>query len=219
MLQPNNIYLGDCLELMKQIPDKYIDVCLCDPPYGIHDKITAKGQPLNAGNKFARLYDEIQWDKKRPQKIYFDEIIRISKNQIICGGNYFCDSLPISRGWVFWDKMGEGVSVVNNELIYTSFDVSIKTFQRCHGLDKGFMVKDGSAGLHPTQKPVALIKWLVKTFTNENDLILDPFLGSGTTAIACYDLKRRYIGIEKEPRYFEIAKKRIEQFKAQGRLF
>ena len=211
------LYHGDCLQIMPQLEP--VDLVLTDPPYGIHNKIARNGSTLSKGSAFGIRYDENPWDKKQPPKEAFLEIFKISKNQIICGGNYFVKHLPISRGWVFWDKMGDGISSVNPELIFTSFDKSIKTFKRCHGLDKGFMQKDSFCGLHPTQKPVALIIWLLNEFSTEKCSILDPFLGSGTTAIACERLKRKWIGIEIEEKYCEIAAKRIEQERKQLKLF
>ena len=205
----NQVHQGDCLEFMRQLPDECVDLVLTDPPYGIHDKISAKGALPNAGNRFARLYDRNPWDRQRPDKEYFEQIFRISGNQVICGANYFVEHLPVSRGWIFWDKLGDGMTSVNNELIYTSFDRSIATFRRCHGLDKGFMVTDGFGGIHPTQKPVALMRWIIEKYSKPTDIIFDPFLGSGTTAVAAYQLGRRWFGCEINPEYCEIARKRI----------
>ena len=157
MIELNQIILGDCMDVMREIPDKYFELAIVDPPYGIHEKITNNNSKTkNKGNNFAIMYDKKQWDKNRPDKKYFDALFRISKNQIICGANYFVENLPVSRGWILWDKMGENLSVVNDELIFTSFDISIKKFKRCHGMDKGFMNTEGK-NIHPTQKPVALL--------------------------------------------------------------
>jgi len=211
-IQENNIYLGDCLDLMKQIPDKSIDCVITDPPYGIGEDGGDKKR--NRGYNRIVIHEKLNWDNAIPTKEYFDEIFRISKNQIIFGANYFVEYLKPSMGWIFWDKMIGG-DFSDGELAYTSFKRALRKIQISyhHGLS------GGHDRTHPTQKPVALFKWLVEKYTNENDLILDPFLGSGTTAIACYDLKRRSRGIEKEPKYYEIAKQRIDTFKAQGRLF
>jgi site-specific DNA-methyltransferase (adenine-specific) len=214
----NQILNMDCIDFLKNCPDSYFDLCCCDPPYGIHNYITAKNASKNKGNKFACLYDEKQWDKERPNKTIFEEIFRISKNQIICGANYFVNFLPVSRGWIFWDKMGDKMTSVNNELIFTSFDKSIKTFRRCHGLDKGFMAKGINKVIHPTQKPIALIEWLLENYSNENDLILDCFSGSGTTAVACHNLKRRFICIEKDYDYWKASVERLKIVQAQQRL-
>jgi site-specific DNA-methyltransferase (adenine-specific) len=205
----NKIICMDCLGFMKDLPDKCIDLVLTDPPYGIHDKINNGGRTQQyAGNKFAILYDKNPWDRQRPPAMHFENIFRLSKNQIICGGNYFVEHLPVSRGWIFWDKMGEGMSSVNNELIFTSFDISIKTFQRCHGNDKGFMTPDG--GLHPTQKPVALGLWILENYSKPDDLILDCYCGSGSFCVAAKMLNRRYIGIDISEEYCKIARERLE---------
>src|SRR5574343_606905 len=173
---------ADCMAFMQSLPDKYYELAIVDPPYGIHEKILNGGR--NGKVLFGAKYEEKQWDKDRPTKEYFNELIRVSKNQIICGGNYFADLLPPSRGWAVWLKQGGSLTVVNDELIYTSFDLAIKTFERCHGLDKGFMNKDGK-NIHPTQKPVALYKWLLKNYAKEGDKIIKTQGRSMSIAIAC----------------------------------
>lgn len=216
-------YNADNMDIMKLYPDKYFELALVDPPYGIHNKISAKGVRQNAGNKFAKLYDQKQWDKDRPSKEYWNELFRVSKNQIVCGANYFSEYLPVSRGWIFWDKMGEGLTVVNNELIYTSFDVCIKTFQRCHGLDKGFMAEYKT--IHPTQKPTALYSWLLKNYAKPNDKILDTHLGSGSIALAIDkankldNMNLEFVGIELDKEYFDASMKRFNIAHSQKTLF
>jgi site-specific DNA-methyltransferase (adenine-specific) len=218
--KPWNVILhGDCMDLMKHFNDKEIPLCITDPPYGIHDKITNNNSlKNNKGNKFALLYDKKQWDKKRPDNKYFNELFRISKNQIICGANYFVEFLPVSRGWILWDKMGEGLSVVNDELIFTSFDLSIKKFIRCHGMDKGFMNKEG-ANIHPTQKPVALYRWLLQNYAKPGDKIIDTHSGSGSLACACHLEKFDFLAIEKDADYHKSSCERLETLRSQGTLF
>ena len=212
-----NLINGDSLQALKGYADNHFDVAIVDPPYGIDDKISTKSS-LNKGNKFAQLYNEKRWDKFRPENEYWNELLRVSKNQIVCGGNYFAEKLPVSRGWIVWDKQGEKMSSVNNELMWTSFDISIKTFSRCHGLDKGFMNKEGK-NIHPTQKPVQLYKWLLENYTNENDLILDTHLGSGSIAIACHYMKRNLIGYEIDKEYYDAACKRFKEQTMQQALW
>jgi len=212
-----NLIHGDSLQALKGYADNHFDVAIVDPPYGIDDKISTKSS-LNKGNKFAQLYNEKRWDKFRPENEYWNELLRVSKNQIVCGGNYFAEKLPVSRGWIVWDKQGEKMSSVNNELMWTSFDISIKTFSRCHGLDKGFMNKEGK-NIHPTQKPVQLYKWLLENYTNENDLILDTHLGSGSIAIACHYMKRNLIGYEIDKEYYDAACKRFKEQTSQQALW
>ena len=193
------LILGDCLMEMKKIPDKSIDLVLTDPPYGIgqHGGVfrARKGQ-------YKKVFEKGNWDNKRPDKIYFDEMIRVSKNQIIFGGNYFTDYLPVSRGWIYWGKkMGGDFS--DGELAWTSYDRVLKEFQFCnkfHGKE------------HPTQKPIELIKWCIQQadYWDIPQTILDPFAGSFTTAVACKKLKRNCIAIEVNPKYYEIGKKRVD---------
>ena len=212
------VYLEDCVQGLKRFSDKHFDLAIVDPPYGIDDKISTKST-LNKGNKFAQLYNEKRWDKFRPKNEYWNELLRVSKNQIVCGGNYFAEKLPVSRGWIVWDKQGENMSSVNNELMWTSFDISIKTFSRCHGLDKGFMAKGTDKVFHPTQKPVKLYEWLLYNYAKEGDLILDTHLGSGSSRIAAYKGGFNFVGFEIDQEYYEKQEKRFNDFKSQLRLF
>jgi len=211
-------YNMDCMEYMRQFSDKHFQLSIVDPPYGLDSKISTTSS-LNKGNKFAQLYNEKRWDKFRPENEYWNELLRVSKNQIVCGGNYFAEKLPVSRGWIVWDKQGEGVTSVNNELMWTSFDVSIKTFSRCHGLDKGFMAKGTDKVFHPTQKPVALYKWLLSNYAKPGDKILDTHLGSGSSRIAAYDLGFDFYATELDKDYFDAQEKRFQNFKSQLKLF
>jgi len=210
--------MEDCVAAMKRYPDNHFDLAIVDPPYGIDHKISTKSS-LNKGNKFAQLYNEKRWDKFRPDFQYWYELLRVSKNQIVCGGNYFAENLPVSRGWIFWDKQGEAMSSVNNELIWTSFDISIKTFSRCHGLDKGFMAKGIDKVFHPTQKPVKLYEWLLHNYAKMGDTILDTHLGSGSSRIAAYKGGFDFTGFEIDADYFAAQDKRFNQFKSQLTLF
>lgn len=215
-----SIYNCDCMELLKQTPDNYYSLALVDPPYGIEDKISiGGGSHTKNKTKFHNLYSENgkKWDI-RPKKEYFTELQRVSKNQIIFGGNYFTEFLPVSRGWAYWCKQGENMSSVNDELIWTSFDICIKMFSRCHGLDKGFMNKEGK-NIHPTQKPVALYKWLLDKYAKPNDKILDTHLGSMSIAIACHDYGFELTGCELDPEYYEKGIKRVQNYISQLNLF
>ncbi len=208
----------DNMQLMARYPDNYFELAIVDPPYGIDDKISTKSG-LNKGNKFSQLYNKKRWDKFRPENEYWSELLRVSKNQIVCGGNYFAEKLPVSRGWIVWDKQGDKMSSVNNELIWTSFDVSIKTFTRCHGLDKGFMAKGVDKVFHPTQKPRKLYKWLLHNYAKQGDKILDTHLGSGSIAIACHDYKFDLVACELDKDYYNDAIKRIKNHVAQIKMF
>lgn len=211
----------DCIEFMKTKPDNYYDLAIVDPPYGIHDKILKGGRTGKV--LFGALYEQNQWDKETPSKEYFDELFRVSKNQIICGGNYFTDKIPPSRGWIIWDKLCDGMTTVNPEMIWTSFDVAPKIFKRGHGLDKGFMNKEGS-NIHPTQKPKQLYQFLLKHFAKENDIILDTHLGSASIAIAIDDMNKieklnlSFYGCEINKQYFDAALKRFKTQTQQQKI-
>lgn len=193
----NTVIEGDCLEVMKTLPDKCIDLVLTDPPYGLGDRLSDGGGKLK-NTPMAVLYRDTDWVDESPSKEVFDEMFRVSKNQIICGGNYF--SLPPTRGFVAWDKKQHMPTLSAVEYIWTSFD--------CPAKIASFSSMDLNR-VHPTQKPIGLIEWLMAKFTGEGDTILDPFAGSGTTGVACMNLKRNFILIEKEPKYVQICNERL----------
>lgn len=213
MLELNKIYQGDCLEFMKNLPDKSIDVVITDPPYGINviggNKIVGSigGNKIVKANKYLPIIND-------NIKIDLSEIFRVSKQQIIFGGNYF--NLPISKGWIVWDKKTKNDwndDFSDGELAWTSFNRPLKIFRHLYMgcMQEGRREKR----VHPTQKPIVLMEWIIKNYTDEDDLILDPFIGSGTTAIACMQTNRNFIGIELEPKYVDIANKRIQDFTKQ----
>lgn len=202
----NKIINADCLDILKQLPDKCIDLVLTDPPYGLNKKF--KGGKSGKMN-FNSIVDK-GWDFT-PDKEIFDEIVRVSKNQIIWGGNYFADMLPPSRCWIIWDKMiAENFSLAMLELAYTSFDKNAKIFR--YPSEKDFR-------LHPTQKPLQLFKKCIAEYSKEGDLIADFFSGSGTTAVASWELKRKFICVEKDFDYWKASCKRLEDAQRQGVLF
>lgn len=205
----NKIICGDCLEVMKGMPDKCVDLVLTDPPYGLG--IDGQKESISKNPKHNRKGHEFMgWDTAIPNKEYFDEIFRISKQQVIWGGNYFVEHLTEGhKGWVVWDKGQHGLTMSDGELAYTSFDCPLRVFV----FNRVEIKKDGA--LHPTMKPLQLFKWCVELFSQEGQTILDPFLGSGTTAVACKQLNRNFIGIEISEKYCEIARRRLEQ----GSLF
>lgn len=200
------LWQGDCLELMKNIPDGSVDLVLADPPYG---KKADKGTN-GFGSAKNRRYGG-GWDSKRPSKEVFDEMLRIGKNVIIFGGNYFADILPPSNHWIFWDKKGDIAfqnPFADGKLIYTTFKKPIK---RIVFKQQGFITDSKDKRYHPTQKPSELVEMLIKEYSKEGDTILDCFMGSGTTGIVCVNTNRNFIGIELDEGYFNIAKKRIEE--------
>lgn len=194
---------GDCLGWMRAQPDLSIDLIVTDPPYGLN--IARTGSLTSTGTKFTPK----AWDRARPPRAYFDEMRRISRNQVIFGGNYFADYLPPSRCWLAWWK-NDGLprlSFADCELAWTSFDRNARVFN-CRW--RGGIRDGGDARLpHPTQKPLSLMRWCIEEFSAPGDLILDPFLGTGTTVVAAHQLGRRYIGIENDGEYFEMAKDRL----------
>ena len=198
----------DCMEYMATQPDNAFDLAIVDPPYGIHKKLLTSSKTRNRSNKFALMYQEKNWDKEPPKASYFRELFRVSVNQIVWGGNYF--EMPISRGWIVWDKEGDGMTTVNNELAWTSFDVALKMFRRCHGLDKGFMHPEGG-NIHPTQKPTKLYDWLLKNYAESGQRILDTHLGSGSSAIAAHYFGCDFVGCEIDPDYYKAACERFDR--------
>jgi len=203
----NKIYCGDCLEIMKGMPNKSVDLVVTDPPYGIGMDKTFF---MNKKSKInATIYGNNNWDNKIPSKIVFDEMFRISKNQIIFGGNYFVEYLYNSPCWLVWDKNNGKTIYADCELLWTSFEKAVRKYVwRWQGmLQQNMGNKDKR--YHPTQKPKGLLMKILNDWSNKNDIILDPFLGSGTTAVACKELGRRYIGIEISEEYCEIARRRI----------
>jgi len=215
ILDINTIYHGDCLDLMKDIPDKSIDLVLTDPPYGIGE-CGAKNHS-RGGIAESKKYTPKDWDFEKPNKKYFDEIQRISKNQIIFGGNYFADMLPPSSCWLVWDKDNSG-DFADCELCWTSFKSAVRKFKfRWNGMLQEDM-KHKEIREHPTQKPAKLIEQIINKYSDEGMTIFDPFLGSGTTAVACINTGRNFIGIEKDEEYFNIAQKRVKEAQGQKRL-
>ncbi|MBC7149064.1 MAG: site-specific DNA-methyltransferase [Rhizobium sp.] len=195
------LYNGDCMEAMAGL-DK-VDAVVTDPPYGI-------GYTGNGGKGWANYGAE--WDAERPGAELFDRIREISKHQIIWGGNYFTDYLPPTMQWLVWDKGQRGFSLADGEFAWSSQNKAARIFT----YSRGAALQDGKE--HPTQKPVALMAWCLD-FVKDAKTVLDPFMGSGTTGVACVKAGRSFIGIEREPSYFDIACRRIETAYSQGDLF
>jgi len=192
----------DNMEYMAGLPDNYYELSIVDPPYGI-------GRDGGETGKNWKLYEQKKWDNATPPKEYFSELFRTSKNQIIWGANYFTEMLPASMGWIFWDK-GQNLTMSDGELAYSSFDRALrrKTINRC-------MIGNYGGLLHPTQKPVALYKWLLKNYAKPGDKILDTHGGSMSIAIACYDLGFDLTLCELDKDYFEAGKKRFNDHVAK----
>jgi site-specific DNA-methyltransferase (adenine-specific) len=206
----NKIILGDCLDVMRTMPDKCVDLVLTDPPYGINIAKTGKvGRERLAK---AKDYGAKDWDSFIPNKEYFDEVIRISKNQIIFGGNYFVECLTNSSCWLVWNKLNSG-NYADCELAWTSFKTAVRKYDfMWNGMLQENM-KDKEIRIHPTQKPVGLFSKIIRDYSNENDIIFDPFIGSGTTAVACIANNRQWFGCELDPEYHRLATERVEKEK------
>ena len=209
-----DLRLGDCLETMRGMADKSVDLVLTDPPYGIAINRNSNGFGV-AINK-SRKATNLDWDDTIPTKEYFDEIMRVSKNQIVFGANYFWECFYASQCYIIWDKRGDlpDVPFAPTEFAWTSFTkkMSKRYVVRNHGFIRDS--KDERT-THPTQKPTELMSAIIRDFTKDGDVILDPFLGSGTTLLACIKENRNGVGIEKNLEYFAIAERRIAEAQAQ----
>lgn len=218
MMELNIVYNEDCLETMKRMADKSVDLVLTDPPYGInaHKKRGDTGKNSHIKQKD---YKGGEWDISIPQKEIFDEIFRISKRAIIFGGNYFIDNLYNTSSFIVWDKVNGDNLYADCELAWTNFPSAVRKYEfRWHGFLQQDMANKEERH-HPTQKPVELFKMILRDYALKNDYktIYDPFMGSGTTAIACKSLGLDYIGSELDKDYYEIIQKRLQS--VQGSLF
>ena len=214
----------DCLEAMRQMEDNAFDLAVVDPPYGIgYDKAISKQGGSKFGNaKTAKKnYHTADWDKSVPSEEYFEELFRVSKKQIIWGGNYF--QLPPSKGFIVWDKRVDD-SMSNDfadcELAWLSKGLGVaRVFRFCwNGMIQGDM-KNKEERFHPTQKPVALYKWILSKYAKPGDKILDTHLGSGSSRIAAYDLGFDFVGYEIDKFYFDKQEERFAKHTAQTSLF
>jgi site-specific DNA-methyltransferase (adenine-specific) len=206
----------DCMEGMARYPDKYFDLAIVDPPYGINmDGGNIGGN--NAGK--TKDYTKKDWDNKIPDKEYFNELKRISKNQIIWGANHFVENIYQSNSscWIVWDKDNTG-NFADCELAYTSFKTAVRMFTfRWNGMLQQDM-KNKEYRIHPTQKPVALYKWLLHNYAKQGDKILDTHLGSGSSRIAAYEMGFDFTAFELDAEYFEAQEKRYKAHIAQLKL-
>jgi site-specific DNA-methyltransferase (adenine-specific) len=212
----SEVYNMGCIEGMKQYPDNHFDLAIVDPPYGIDGAVEigfgdTKSGRVNRPSKWGQK----QWDKERPTKAYFDELKRVSKNQIIFGGNYFADLLEPSRCWIVWDKM-QRVDQADAELAWTSFTNSVRVYQfHCSKL-QGFQNPNR---FHPTEKPISLYEWILGKYAKDGDLILDTHLGSQSSRIAANKAGLDFVGFEIEKEYFDKGNERYNNFISQLRMF
>lgn len=200
-------YNMDCMQAMRKMPDKCFDLAVVDPPYGIKINMNA-GRRKGAKNPKRAKKD---WDDRPPDQEYFDQLFRVSKNQLIWGGNYF--PLPLTRAWIIWDKhVPEEMSFSGAELCWTSF------------ADRKTLIADiqyhGAVGrsettIHPTQKPIALYAWIYRRYAKPGDKILDTHLGSGSSRIAAYYAGLDFWGYEIDKEYFDLKEERFEAYASQ----
>lgn len=222
----STVYLMDCIEGMKQFPDKIFDLAVVDPPYGIgadkaQNAAAAQREKANGKSKAGRgwkAYKETDWDNETPSAEYWRELRRVSKNQIVWGGNYFTEHLEPKMGWIVWNKMQRDFSLADGELAWTSFDKAMRIFDMSRG---EALAKNNETGgrFHPTQKPVKLYEWILQNYASEGDLILDTHLGSQSSRIAANKAGLDFVGFEIDREYFDNGNKRFKNFVSQGVLF
>jgi len=227
-----SLFHADCMEIMKQYPDKYFDLAIVDPPYGIGasaDSRVGGSYTVNLGGVkkkvAAKTYTPKDWDFSKPTIEYWNELKRVSKNQIVWGGNYFASNLEDTPCWLVWNKRNGENNNADCEIAWTSFKTAVRMFDwKWNGMLQQNM-KNKEERIHPTQKPIQLYEWILNNYANENDKILDTHLGSGSIAIAIdkantLDKKNlAFVGIELDPDYFQAAIKRFNEYKRQLTLF
>jgi len=209
----SDFILGDCMDYMKDMPDNAFDLAIVDPPYGIG--MDGQKEHTSKNPKHSRKHHEKKnWDSSIPAAEYFRELERVSVNQIIWGGNYFVEHLHKgTKGWIVWDKGQHGLTMSDCELAYSSFDCPTRVVV----INRVELLKEGT--IHPTQKPVALYKWLLKNYAKPGDKILDTHVGSASSLIACHQMGFEYLGFEIDEEYYTKAKERLELAKAQVSIF
>jgi len=209
MLEVNGFYNMDCMEGMKQFPDKFFDWAIVDPPYGGNDAIGIK----NGSGHAASRKDYHVFKNEKPEEEYFKELARVSKNQIVWGGNFF----GLSGGYICWNK--HGTAFGEAELAYCSKIKSVVVFDYIWNGMLQENMKDKEVRIHPTQKPVTLYEWLLSRFATAGDKILDTHVGSASSLVACYNMGFEYVGFEIDPVYYKAASDRLESVKTQMKLF
>lgn len=223
MLEVNKIYNADCLDILRELPDKSIDLVLTDPPYGInvYNSVYKNRGEYRSKNSKARNgnYKPCEWDKDIPCKDIFEHIFRVSKHQVIFGGNYFIEYLHNSPCWLVWDKNNGTNDFADCELAWTNFKSAVRKYLWTWNGMLQHNMKNKDVRIHPTQKPLKLFEMILNDYSNENDLILDCFSGSGTTAIACHNLKRNFICIERDTDYYNASVERLKIAQSQLKLF
>jgi site-specific DNA-methyltransferase (adenine-specific) len=222
----SEVYLEDCVKALKRYADNHFDLAIVDPPYGIGasaDSRVGGSYTVNMGGVkrkvAAKQYTAKDWDFEKPTTEYWNELFRVSKNQIVWGGNYFVENLKDSACWLVWNKRNGENNNADCELAWTSFKTAVRMFDwKWNGMLQQNM-KDKEERMHPTQKPVALYDWLLMNYAKPNDLILDTHLGSGSSRIAAYKGGFDFTAFEIDEDYYKSQEKRFNDFKSQLRLF
>jgi site-specific DNA-methyltransferase (adenine-specific) len=202
-------FLMDCMEGMKIYPDNHFDLAIVDPPYGIGRSGRPKSTSSHGGHKG---WHDKGWDTAIPPKKYFDELFRVSKNQIIWGANYFAKYLPSSSGWILWDK-GQRIDQADGELAFTSFQKALRVYT----LNRVALQLEGT--IHPTQKPIKLYDWIYRNYAEPGQKILDTHLGSGSNRIAAHKNGLHFVGFEIDEEYFFGQEQRFKTYLSQPTLF
>ena len=218
-----NIFKMDCMEAMAKAPNNHWDLAIVDPPYGINASSKAflrTGTQTGKSLAIRGMYKSSNWDSSSPSQKYFDELKRVSKEQIIWGANHFISKISKNSScWIVWNKENGYNYYADCELAYTSFKTAVRMFSfKWHGMLQGNM-KNKEHRIHPTQNPVALYTWLLDNYAKEGQRILDTHLGSGSSAIAAHRMGFDFWGFEIDEEYFNGAKKRIEHEQRQLKLF
>jgi site-specific DNA-methyltransferase (adenine-specific) len=219
----SEVYLEDCVTALKRYADNHFDLAIVDPPYGIG--ISKIIQYNNNTIDKITTYNAKEWDNAIPTAEYWNELFRVSKNQIVWGGNYFTEYLKPTKDWILWDKMqDEKMHFAQAEMAWQSFGRGIRIFKRSIAKDKNNVSNNRIKAqqykrIHPTQKPVALYEWILANYAKPNDLILDTHLGSGSSRIAAYKGGFNFVGFEIDAEYYEKQENRFNDFKSQLRLF
>lgn len=222
----SEVYLEDCTKALNRFCDNHFDLAIVDPPYGIGaDKAqnNAAMQRIKSDGKSKagrgwKLYADTDWDNEIPTAEYWAELRRVSKNQIVWGGNYFTEHLPPSMGWIVWDKGQRDFSLADGEMAWTSFDKALRIFEMSRG--KALAKNNEQGGrFHPTQKPEMLYDWILQKYAKQGDLILDTHLGSGSSRIAAWEMGFDFWGCEIDEQYFNDGCKRFENETMQTSLW
>lgn len=213
----NEVHLMDCLEGMKQFPDKHFDLACVDVPYGIGEG----SEKIKSRHHSQKKYKVSNWDESPPNKEYFTELMRVSKYQIIWGANHFISNIPFdSPCWIIWDKDTGECDFADAELAWTSFKSAVRIYKfTWNGFRQGYVHAEKENRIHPTQKPVALYDWIFHNYAKSGDTILDTHVGSGSSRIAAHRAGLDFTGYELDPDYWAAQEKRYNQFKSQTTLF